>query len=377
MRLLKTALGVAIFAVGISGCSILPGLNVSVDEDPEDEPLYAFVPITIDEIRKQRVRKSAPLDPGFQLPSVGDARQSYSYRIGPGDVVSIIVWDHPELTSPLGEFQDLTTSGRLVDQEGMMFYPHVGAFKVAGLTVDEIRSYLVRGLARVITAPQVDVRVAAFRSRRAYVTGEVTNPCYVPMTDVPQGVLDAINICGGLKETASRRRATLIRGSRTYPIDLLALLTRGDTTQNVLLEDGDVLQVTDSFREKVFLMGEVKAQNAYPIQRGFMTLTEALSVAGGLDVKSANDASLFVFRSQGDTTSNLEPYRWTPVVYAMDLESAQSMLLAEQFELQPRDIVYVSPTSFAKYNRVINELLPTIQGIFQLNALYEAANGDR
>src|ERR1700741_5113396 len=79
-----------------------------------------------------------------------------SYRIGPGDTLYITVWDHAELTSPAGVQQQTVANGRLVRSDGTLFYPYVGAIKVEGLTLEELRMQLANKLAKFIERPQVD-----------------------------------------------------------------------------------------------------------------------------------------------------------------------------------------------------------------------------
>ena len=69
---------------------------------------------------------------------------------------------------------------------------------MGGLPVSSIRRLISAQLARVVRDPQVDVRVAAFRSQRVQVTGEVANPAVLPLTDRGLSVLEAIASTGGL-----------------------------------------------------------------------------------------------------------------------------------------------------------------------------------
>ena len=91
-------------------------------------------------------------------------------------MLQIIVWDHPELTIPAGQFRDAETSGQQVGEDGYLFYPYVGMVKAAGMNVAALRDTLTERLSKYIQNPQLDVRVVGFRSKRVYVVGEVNSP---------------------------------------------------------------------------------------------------------------------------------------------------------------------------------------------------------
>ena len=92
--------------------------------------------------------------------------KAYAYAIGNGDVLSIVVWDHPELTAPFGSFNDVAEQGNVVREDGTIYYPFVGSVQAAGRTALEIRDELAEKLAEFIESPQLDVRVAKYRSQR-------------------------------------------------------------------------------------------------------------------------------------------------------------------------------------------------------------------
>ena len=141
-------------------------------------------------------------------------------------MLSVIVWDHPELTIPAGEFRAAETFGNAVQADGTMFYPHVGVIQVAGKTLPEVRVLIAERLRRVIENPQLDVRIAAFRGQRMEITGEVVQPSTLPITDVPLRVQDAIAAARGLTPNAWTRGVTLTRDGRTYRLDLRPSTTR-------------------------------------------------------------------------------------------------------------------------------------------------------
>jgi polysaccharide export outer membrane protein len=279
---------------------------------------------------------------------------AYEYRVAPHDVLSEIVWDHPELTIPAGEFRSAEATGHPVNADGTMFYPHVGVVRVAGMTLSEIRKLLTERLTKYVTNPQLDVKVATFRGKKVHVTGEVREPGPVPYTDVPLRVQDAISIAKGLLPEADPQRVTLSRGGKSHLLDLQALYERGDLGQNWLLQDGDVIHVPDRNRNKVYVLGEVRRPASRLMVKGRMNLAEAIGDSEGVDPLTSNPGAIFVVRGRYEQ----------PKVYRLDASSPDALLLATRFELEPQDVVFVAATKLTTWNRVISQILPTIQAIW-------------
>src|SRR5690606_24321767 len=106
--------------------------------------------------------------------------------------------------------------------------------------------------------PQVDVSVLQYRGRKAFAVGEFKQPGPQPISDVPLRITDLVTRSGGLTEKADQREAVLTnRQGLSRPIDLYALYYEGDVSQNVLLQEGDILNVPERRYNKVFVMGEV------------------------------------------------------------------------------------------------------------------------
>ena len=279
---------------------------------------------------------------------------SYEYRIAPFDVLMVTVWDHPELTTPTGQYRPAEENGNRVGADGTIFYPHVGVVQVAGKTVAEVRKLLAERLYHVITNPQLDVRVVAFRGKRAQVTGEVIQPSVVPITDVPLRIQDAIALARGFTAEADWANVILSREGKVYRLNLQALYERGDLSQNWLIKDGDVINVGDRSRNKVFVLGEVRTPQSRLMVKGRMTLAEALNETGGLDPAAANPSRIYVLRGDYDA----------PSVYRLDAASPDALLLATQFQLKPRDVVFITTYKLSQFNRVILQILPTVQSLW-------------
>ena len=356
--------GVAIvMAVILSGCVLVPGLRVGAGSDHlKSAPAYRVIEVTPALVARQKMAASAVPDwKGLQ--PADPAKPPAEYRIGPGDVLQIIVWDHMELTNPFGAVtRDPVSSGQLVAADGSIFFPYVGVVQVGGKTVQQVRDQLIAGLRSVVNKPQVDVRVAAYRADRVQVTGEVKNPGLVTIDDTVKGVLEAINERGGLNPTASRRTAILLRGGQTFQIDIAGLLSGDRPAINPQLMPGDIVHVPDTSEDQVFVLGEVTKQGPIVLSQQQTTLIEALTKSGGLDKATANDSGVLVFRKPAAPDQPAQ-------VFALDMANPAGLLLAGEFVLSPRDVVYVKATQFAQYNLVINQLLPTITAIYQVDRL--------
>lgn len=280
------------------------------------------------------------------------------YKLGPGDIVSIIVWDHPELTTPAGQYRAADQAGTVVNEDGTIFYPYVGFLNVNGKTTRQVRDLLAVKLAKYIEKVQIDVRMTSFRSKRVYVVGEVVTPGLQAVTDIPMTVLEAVNRAGGFTQEADHSRVLLTRKGITYRVDIQAMYEVGATEQNALLEPGDILNVQDRSFNKIFVLGEVQKPGSLVMSKKRSTLAEALSDAGYISQENANPKWIYVMRGDSDI----------PEVFHLDGSSPDAMLLADRFPLKPRDIIYVDAADVVRWNRVISRILPTTQMLNQSSA---------
>lgn len=282
-----------------------------------------------------------------------------SYLVGPRDILNITVWGHPELAANSGS-QNATegSSGNVVGEDGNFYFPFAGVMRAAGRTVEDIRNELSGKLSKYIENLQLDVRVSAYRSQRVYVVGEVNQPGIQTVKDIPLSVLEAINSAGGVRqETADLRNITLTRQDKTFSINLLALYENGDISQNVILKHGDILNVPDNFLNKVFVLGETTASgtgagrsHSILMNKGRITLAEALSDGGSINQSTGDASRIFVFRGGLNK----------PAIYHLDAKSPDALLLADRFSLQPHDVVYVDRTEGIRWNQIIDQIQPTI-----------------
>ena len=272
----------------------------------------------------------------------------------------------PELHIPAGQFRSAGETGNVVHPDGTIFYPYVVKVMVDGLNVTQIRELITKDLGRYIEAPQVDVSVAAYRSQRVFVSGSVSQPSALPITNVPLTLMDALTACGGMSANADWRSVVLTseseHGAVKEVLDLYALLQKGDMSQNRILQANDIVHVPRNDGLKVFVMGDVIKAETQRIDRSGLTLAEALNNVGGINEGSANASGIFVLRASENTDKLVD-------VYQLNAEVGSMLILSTQFQLQPMDIVYVTSAPVARWNRIVSQLIPTVTSLYQLDRI--------
>ena len=174
-------------------------------------------------------------------PAPGEFAAEKNYRIGVGDELSIQVWRNEELSSRVP-----------VRPDGKISSPLVGDIVAAGLTTAELSQAIAAKLGNYVRNPEVTVivtnPVSADFLRRVRVTGAVRTPVSVTYR---QGitVMDLVLQAGGMTEFAAPGKGRLYRTidgkTKVYPVDLDAILKRGDLQTNYTLYPSDVVTVPE------------------------------------------------------------------------------------------------------------------------------------
>jgi polysaccharide export outer membrane protein len=179
-----------------------------------------------------------------------------------------------------------------VDVDGMFDYPYLGRVKAAGLTTRDLATDLKNRLdPDYAVHPTVTVELAATMSKHFSIMGQVKMPGSYSF-EGQKSLLDALAVAGSVTEEASDELLIIRAGTpaeagaapsdTTIKLDLFPLLSGSDLKNNVLIQDGDTINVIKA--RPVYITGNVKSVGAYPVRRG-MTVSQALTLAGGVSEK--------------------------------------------------------------------------------------------
>ena len=346
----------------LNGCFFAPQMRMSEPSDSSEFNGISVYLHSIDEGDFGADVKAAPggdkaVTYGDLSELIVDSLPKLEYRIGPLDMVQVVVWEHPELTSPMGQYQP---AGQKVTTDGKLFYPYAGELQAAGLTAQELRQEITKRLSdKILNDPQVDVRVSEYNSLKAVVSGEVKNPGYAFFSEAPMTIPMAIAEVGGFNQYADPAGMQLRRGDKVYKINYLEAFKKQLPLDKMLLKPDDQLYVpalSQTQREnRAYVMGEVQKVGLVDLVNGKVNLVEALSAAGGLQALNASSRSIYVIRNTSDKRID---------VFNLNAKNAMALAMAERFDLDAHDIVYVDASGLATWNRFISLILPSVQTVY-------------
>ena len=171
----------------------------------------------------------AETDVPLRLP----AAQAFTF--GPGDSFRVSVWRHDDLSMEL-----------IVAPDGAISYPLVGRLVVSGLTYEELIGTLRTAISEYYVDAQVSVNTVTVTNQKVIVIGEVKSPSVLQITN-DLSLLEALTRTGGIHPDARTRNVLLIRGGiekpELYTVNVDAIFGRGDFSQMVYLQRGDIVYV--------------------------------------------------------------------------------------------------------------------------------------
>ena len=195
------------------------------------------------------------------------------YVLGPGDQVLIDIYGKSEENHSLN-----------ITPEGTINIPYVGVVPVAGMTIEQATARITSEMTTIYSAirtggTKVTIALGNIRSIKVILTGEIIKPGTYTLPSVAT-VFNALYYSGGPSENGSFRNVRLIRGGKEIAkLDIYDFLISGDFSENVRLEDQDVLMIPP-YERKVEIRGEVKRPAIFELRQG-ETFQDLLAYAGG------------------------------------------------------------------------------------------------
>jgi protein involved in polysaccharide export with SLBB domain len=259
--------------------------------------------------------------------------------LGPGDLVNLALFDVPDTERrevPIGP-------------DGRITFLQARDIQASGLTIDELRDKLDQALGKYYQNPRTTISPSAIRSKKYFVLGAVANKG-VYNFDRPLTVIEACARAGGLQtglyerntvELADLGRSFLVRNGQRVPVDFEKLFLRGDLSQNVPLQPEDYLYFALANSNEIYVLGEVGSPGiAAFLPRS--SVISAVTTRGGFTARAYKSRVLVV-------RGSLEQPQ-TFVVNTSDILAGK----APDFQLQPKDIVYVSLSPWVKAQEIFD-----------------------
>ncbi len=319
-------------------------------------PELSDEPILIEKVSIELIKKEERKIP-LNLPLSLLNYSPQSYKVGFGDVLFIYVYGETErLSAALARGAAINpVFEKIVRDDGTIFYPNAGILDVAGKTVEEIRLILTDALSDVLNNPQVDVSVTEFNSQKIIVSGSFQRVGSVPITTVPQTLTEVIANANPFGENGTRPLGDLTsvkftREGYTYDIDY-EYLSRNSQIQNyIYLKGGDVIHLPDNSLSQVHVIGEASSPVSINLSRKNIPLSVALAKAKGLNQSTSRGKDVYILRPKD--------FEGKPRIFKSDMSSPSGYLVAGEFNLQAKDIVFVGTAGVTSWSRFINQVLP-------------------
>ena len=299
-----------------------------------------------------------------------------------------------------------------MQDDGAIAVPDVGRIRLAGLTLEEAEAQLFQSLVENRIDPTFSLEIAEFNSKRVSIGGAVAGPAIIPIALTPLYLDEAIALSGGIAtpdvDFASIR---IYRDGTLYQIPLVQYLSEPELQKTRLIA-GDSVFVDTEFelekaqaffaeqitlaqfrqqsrvqalaeltaevdlrraalaetranfqsrialdavaRDYVYLTGEVAKPGRFPLPFGRQaTLADALYADGGFSTETGNPGQIYVLRSAIEDLGAVTAWH-------LDARSVSNLLVATRFNLLPNDIVFIAEQPVTRWNRVVQQLVPSL-----------------
>ncbi len=363
----------------LSGCGIFGGSGPQTGRVESGETAVISADIKVVDVNDAVARRVLESQKRRSFSDTFGTKPYRGYVVGAGDVLAISIWE----SSPGGLFGSAGLSSgapsgvqvsalpdQMVQADGTISIPFVGTVPVAGKSLPQLESFIVKKLAGKAIQPQVMVRVVKNSSANVTVVGEVSTSTLMPLTAKGERLLDALAAAGGVRQPVGKTTIQMTRGQETSALALDTVIQ--DPAQNVPLFPGDV--ITALHQPLSFTaLGAVASNQEIQYEAQGITLAQALARAGGLQDNRANVQGVFIFRFEdpsvvGESASGRRttPAGKIPVVYRVDMRDPGSLFVAQGFPIRDKDVMYVANApgvELQKFLTMLSSLVFSARGL--------------
>ncbi|HLQ12677.1 MAG TPA: polysaccharide biosynthesis/export family protein [Steroidobacteraceae bacterium] len=379
-RLFRFAPGMVAIVAVLSGCVSNPGwlaasgpTRAKVSSGVSNIQASIQV-VTISDAVARRVVDAGDHD---QFSTAFGDKAPVGFIVGAGDVLEVSVWEAPpavlfgtlaiDAGGTLGTSRQTTIPEQMVAQDGTISVPFCGSVPVAGRSSQQIQADIVTCLQGKANQPQVLVRVTHNATSNVTVVGEVGQSLRMPLTAKGERVLDALAAAGGTRNPVDKTSIQLTRGGDVLGMPLARVIR--DPKQNVVLQPGDVM--TALFQSNSFTaLGASGRNDEINFEAQGISLAQAMGRMGGLVDTRADARGVFIFRFEnpaalpdGGKGLPRTPEGRVPVVYQADLKDPATFLVAQDFPVRDKDVIYVANAGAADLFKFLNVLTSSVYTI--------------
>lgn len=364
----KSALLMMLLAtLSLAGCQLpRSGPMLSEMTSANDDKDVVVVPVSPQLARASNVSPIADFPARYR-----DETQAGFDRLVPGDGINVTVWERDGLgvfgANPAG-MSDL--GNHEIDRSGAIYLPMIGKFRAAGLTLTELHDAIVARLSKLTIGSDVSVTRADARGQMVTVQGNLTKPGMYPITQTSQRLSSALALAAPVQTNPEQLVITLRRGNEVTSVRLSDIYRNQEN--DILLRSGDVITAHDA-REYLTVLGAAGNQGRVAISKRNYSVLDALGDARGLDDKTADPRSVFLFTPakagvEGKPDS-------VPIVYQFDLTRPEQVALARQFTVREGEAIYISDAPFTQVQKVLSAFRVTMSAGFSATRAIDSDSG--
>ncbi|MGE4437407.1 polysaccharide biosynthesis/export family protein [Achromobacter sp.] len=352
----------------LGGCQLpRSGPMLSEMTGAHDEKDVIVMPASRELARASRVPEVADFPVRYR-----DLTQAGFDSLVPGDGVNVKVWERGGLGVFAADPSGVSDLGnQQLDRNGDVVFPILGKFQAGGMTLTQLHDAIVARLSRLVVGADVSVtRVADARGQMVTVQGNLTKPGMYPITQTSQRLSSALAQAAPVQTNPEQLVISLRRDNQVASVRLSDIYR--NQNNDILLRAGDVITAYEA-REFLTVLGAAGNQGRVAISKRNYSVLDALADARGLDDKTADPRSVFLFtpaQAGVDGKPDL-----LPVVYQFDLTRPEQVALAREFSVHEGQAIYISDAPFTQVQKVLSAFRVTMSAGFSATRAIDSDSG--